>query len=844
MTLADLNTGEEGIITKIKGRGAFRKRIIEMGFVKGQKIHVIKNAPLKAPIEYQVMGYRVSLRRTEASLIEVVSQEEIKKDTINKNKSAIIDEARLKVSAYEKGKTINIALVGNPNCGKTTLFNHVSKSRERVGNYTGVTIELKTAQFRQHDYTFNITDLPGTYSLTAYNPEELFVRQFILEKKPDIVINVVDSTNLERNLYLTTQLIDMDIKVIVALNMYDELEKNKNHFDHDQLGQMLGIPFIPTVCSRGKGIESLMDKAIEVYEDYDETVRHIHIDYGTIVEPAIKEIQDFIKKDPQFKEGISPRYLAIKLLEKDQITQRSFTKYERHAELMQLKEQKIEQIENSLKEDSETLITDIRYGFITGALKETYEKPIGSIQQQKTRKIDHFLTHKYLGYPIFILIMWAMFITTFKLGSYPMEWINTLFSVISNWSNQLLPDGMFKDMIIEGLLEGVGGVAIFLPNIIILFFFISLMEDTGYMARVAFIMDKLMHKIGLHGQSFIPLLMGFGCNVPAIMATRSIKNKNNRLLTMLINPFMSCSARLPVYVLFISAFFPKHPGTILFSIYLFGILMAFLMAIVLKNTLFKSNETPFVMELPPYRMPTIKTIVKHMWYRASIYIKKIGGIILIASIIIWALGYFPQNVHFEKNYNQIISNIQTKYEKLAQEIPKSDKETMQTLNAQKTKEINQVLLAKRAEKQEKSLIGHIGQTIEPVIRPLGFDWRMGIGILSGIAAKEITVSTLAVLFQAEEREGNNSYDNLIFMLQTEKYQSGPREGEKILTPLVALSFMLFMLLYFPCIGVIAVIKKESGSWKWALFTIIYTTGLAWVVSFAIYQTGQLLLYPY
>jgi len=834
MRLSELANNQSGIITKVRGRGAFRRRIMEMGFVKGKEITVVKNAPLKDPIEYNIMGYEVSLRRSEASLIDVVTKEEARQE-FNENFNGTITENQLKHTASKKQREINVALVGNPNSGKTTLFNFASKSRERVGNYSGVTVDSKLAKYKQNDYTFNITDLPGTYSLSAYSPEELYVRKHILGELPDIVINVVDASNLERNLYLTTQLIDMDIKVILALNMYDELQTKGDYFDYESLGKMIGVPIIPTISSKGKGIKDLFNKTIEVFEDKDPTVRHIHINYGDYVEQSIKKIQDEIWKNKRLTDIASSRFYAIKLLEKDSAADFTLSNWDNYNTIKKIAEHEIQKIENHFSEDSEAVITDAKYAFIAGALKETYKGNLESRHRKKTNRIDKFLTNKYLGFPIFFAFMWIMFQATFKIGQYPMQWIDQLVGLTGNWIEQTMPAGILKDLMINGIIDGVGGVIIFLPNILILFFFISLMEDTGYMARAAFIMDKIMHKIGLHGQSFIPLLMGFGCNVPAIMSTRTIKNKNNRLLTILINPFMSCSARLPVYVLIISAFFPKNPGTILFAIYLFGILMASIIAVIFKKTLFKTDEVPFVMELPPYRRPTLRNTIKHMWNKGSQYVKKMGGVILVASIIIWVLGYYPKNPDLSKDYTTQIENTRTQFEqKLAQVDNPKDKTAIQKKMEEK---ISDIQLAREAEKHEKSYIGQIGHLISPVMRPLGFDWKISVSILSGIAAKEIVVSTMGVLYQADQGEGETNNERLINKLQKATYTSGPNKGEKVFTTITAISFLLFVLLYFPCVAAVAAIKKETGSMKWAIFAIFYTTTLAWLVSFTVQQLG-------
>lgn len=830
MNLADLSTGEKAIIAKVRGQGSFRKRIIEMGFIAGNEIKVIKNAPLKDPVEYEIMGYEISLRRSEAALIEVIHNKN--QDTISANYRGTITEDEAPYSNVSLGKTINIALVGNPNCGKTTLFNYVSKSNEHVGNYGGVTVDSKTAKFKHKNYLISLVDLPGTYSLTAYSPEELFVRQHLAENLPDIVVNVIDASNLERNLYLTTQLIDMNIKVIIALNMYDEMVTKGVNFDFISFGKMLGIPVIPTVSIKGKGTKDLFDKAIDVFEDKEKILRHIHINYGSEIENAIKKLEGWIKHpdNTNIHSKISPRFLAVKLLEKDKEARLIAEKCAHSADILSCAETEIKKIEQRSLLDTETLITDSRYGFIKGALKETLiEEPVN--QPKKSSLIDRYLTHRIWGFPIFIFFLWFMFFATFNLGSYPMNWIESLVRYTGNILNDIMPAGILRDLLIDGIIGGVGGVIIFLPNIILLFFFISLMEDTGYMARVAFIMDRLMHKIGLHGKSFIPMIMGFGCNVPAIMAARTIENRNDRLLTILINPFMSCSARLPVYVLLISAFFPDYPSLVLFMIYIIGIILAVIMSILFKRIFFRAVEAPFVMELPPYRVPAIRNTLRHMWFKAAQYLKKIGGIILIASIIIWALGYFPINVDYSKNYDQLIQSAETRY---MLEMENQTDQDAKTITEKSESEIHSLMLAKQKEHQEKSLIGIIGRFMEPVIKPLGFDWRMGVSLFSGIAAKEIVVSTMGVLYM-DDAQLNEDPHSLVQKIKSQEYPN----GKKVFNPIVAISFMLFILIYFPCIGVIATIKREAGGWKWALFTVFYTTTLAWVVSFLFYQIAGL-----
>ena len=784
--LSDIATGNEAIITKVLGHGAFRKRITEMGFVKGKLVRVIKNAPLQDPVEYEIM-----------------------------------DEDTLKISALKKGKVINVALVGNPNCGKTTLFNHASGSHERVGNYGGVTVDAKVAKLKRSDYLFNIVDLPGTYSITEYSPEELYVRTQIIENKPDIVINVVDASNLERNLFLTTQLIDMNIKVVIALNMYDELKKKDVEFDYKTLGKMLGIPIIPTTASKGKGIDKLFDKLIDVYEDRDSTVRHIHINYGYSIEKAINDIQHELWKTPAIRDKYSSRYVAVKLIEGDKTTRNELKQFGNYEEIKSVAKRVVNELEKEYGENSETIITDAKYGFIDGALMETYKDQKKNKRITK-RQLDDFLTHRVWGFPIFLFFMWIMFQATFTIGSYPMEWIDSGVGLLGSFLQNVMPEGALRDLVVDGIIGGVGGVIIFLPNIMILFFFISLMEDTGYMARASFIMDKLMHKIGLHGKSFIPLVMGFGCNVPAIMATRTLDNKKDRILTMIITPFMSCSARLPVYVLIISAVFPSNQGLVLFSIYFIGIFLAIITAMIMKKVAFAKKDVPFVMELPPYRTPTMKNTTLHMWHKAQQYLQKMGTVILVASIIIWALGYYPQNTVYSENYDAKIESVTAST----------------TLNdIEKAKQIRTINIDKESERQEKSYIGRLGHGIEPVIKPLGFDWKMGVSILTGLAAKEIVVSTMGVLYHADMGDGDNT-ETLKSNIEKQTHSSGVLKGQKVFTPLISFGFMLFILIYFPCVAVIAAIKKEAN-WGWAIFTMVYTTVIAWVISFATFQLGSL-----
>ena len=778
------------------GRGAFRKRIIEMGFIRGKEVQVIQNAPLKDPIHYRIMGYDVSLRRQDAELIEVVSAAEFaaeRENLIFADKPATDyitpSDDELREIAYNKGKTINVALVGNPNCGKTSLFNFASGAHEHVGNYSGVTVDAKEGVFKQNGYTFRIVDLPGTYSLSAYTPEELYVRKHLNEnQQPDIVINVIDASNLERNLYLTTQLIDMDVQMVIALNMYDELEKAGNKFDYESLARMIGCPIVPTISKTGFGIEELFNRVIKVYEEEDPVVRHIHINYGDILEKGIANIKRSIHKvDSNMPKSISRRYLSIKLLENDQEIESQIRKFPDGEQIIQERNRNAAQIENLLQEDCETALTDARYGFISGALRETFEQ--NKIKEAtSTQIIDLFVTHKVLGFPIFLLFMWIMFEATFRLGDYPMQGIEWLVEMIGNFVRTHMAEGPLKDLLVDGIIGGVGGVIVFLPNILILYAFISFMEDSGYMARAAFIMDKIMHKMGLHGKSFIPLVMGFGCNVPAVMATRTIESRNSRMITMLVTPLMSCSARLPVYVLITGALFPKNASFVLLSLYVTGVILAVILARVFKRAFFNEED-----------------------------VHKMGGIILVASIIIWFLGYFPRETSRTADFKQQIASI----------------ENTQISPEEKAKQLQEIEHQMAMDHQENSYIGRIGQIISPVMEPLGFNWKISVSLLSGMAAKEIVVSTLSVLYTGSDEGEQTLTERLL--------QEKNPDGTDVFTPLVGLSLMLFVLLYFPCIATVTAIVNESHSWKWGAFVIVYTCCLAWVVSFLVYQIGNIII---
>lgn len=826
MKLSSLQTGEVGIIVKVSGHGGFRKRIIEMGFIEGKQVEVLLNAPLRDPVKYKIMGYEVSLRHSEADQIEVVRLDEVQKgdsqdkkqnlntatmaDPYDKEDHALMPSEPSEESK-RRTKTINVALVGNPNCGKTSLFNFASGAHERVGNYSGVTVDAKVGRAEYEGYEFHLVDLPGTYSLSAYSPEELYVRKQLVEETPDIVINVIDASNLERNLYLTTQLIDMHVRMVCSLNMYDETEERGDHIDYEKLSELFGTPMVPTVFTSGRGVKELFHQVIAVYEGKEDErlqFRHIHINHGHEIEQGIKDIQEHLKNYPGLRQQYSTRYLAIKLLEGDKDVERLIQPLGDSLEIFQHRDRAAQRVKEETHNDCETAIMDAKYGFIHGALEESgYTTGDKKDTYQTTHLIDKILTNKYLGFPIFFLILLLMFTATFVIGQYPMDWIDAGVAWLGDFISQNMPDGPVKAMLVEGVIGGVGAVIVFLPQILILYFFISYMEDSGYMARAAFIMDRLMHKMGLHGKSFIPLIMGFGCNVPAVMSTRTIESQRSRLITMLILPLMSCSARLPIYVMITGSFFAlKYRSLAMLSLYVIGVLMAIVMSRLFSAFVVKGEDTPFVMELPPYRFPTWKAIGRHTWEKGKQYLKKMGGIILVASIIVWALGYFP---HTD---DPSVSNQQ---------------------------------------QQEQSYIGRVGHAVEPVFRPMGFNWKLDVGLLAGVGAKEIVASTMGVLYSNDDSFKDDSnfssesgkYVKLHELITQDVAQLHGISYEKAqpIATLTAFCFLLFVLLYFPCIATIAAIKGETGSWGWALFAAGYTTALAWVVSAVVFQIGCLFI---
>ncbi|MEA3415659.1 MAG: ferrous iron transport protein B [Thermodesulfobacteriota bacterium] len=719
-------------------------------------------------------------------------------------------------------KSITIALAGNPNSGKTTIFNNITGTRQKVGNWPGVTVEKKEGLISKYGYDLKIVDLPGTYSLTPFSIEEIIARNFVLEECPDVLIDIIDASNLERSLYLATQLRETDCKIMFALNMADVARTNGTKIDAEKLSELLDLPVVFTVGNKNEGIDILLTKAIELAESTVKIHQKRKVKYSKDIENAIIKLQTFIKNKVETKPTYNLRWTAIKLLENDEIIRKWILRKagSKGDALLQEAQTLRTHLTDRFNDDPEIVMTDERYGFIAGILKEV----LTTSSQNRvdiSRNIDLVLTHRYFGFPIFIMFIWAMFQFTFSAGAYPMEWIDSGVTLLAAGLNSLLPDSILKDLIVNGIIPGVGSVIIFLPNILILFFCIAIFEDTGYMARAAFLMDRIMHIIGLHGKSFIPMLMGFGCNVPAVIASRTLESEKDRILTILITPFMSCSAKLPIYIVLTGAFFSTKAGTVIFSIYLIGIIVAIASGRLFRATVLKGADAPFVMELPPYRAPMLKSLLIHMWDRGKMFLKKMGGVILVGSIVVWALSAFPKDIQYSLDYASEIVRVEALYDS---EIMAAGELERDVIEKKKDAAIAKLIMAQRAEKTEKSFMGRIGKSIAPVFAPLGIDWRGSVALLTGFVAKEIVVSSMGILYAVEE-ESDALHGALV---------------KSNMTPLAAFSMMLFVLLYLPCIATMATIWRETGAFKWMTFSILYSTSLAWVVCFCVYQGGKII----
>jgi ferrous iron transport protein B len=721
-------------------------------------------------------------------------------------------------------KPLSIALAGNPNSGKTTIFNNITGTRQKVGNWPGVTVEKKEGHVNKFGYDLIIVDLPGTYSLTPFSIEEIIARDYVLEERPDVVIDIIDASNLERSLYLATQLRELDCKVLFALNMADVSQTRGMKIDDKMLSELLDVPVVFTIGNKNEGIDTLLEKAIELAESSYEIPKTRKVKYSKDIEHAITNLERFLEN---WTEGSIPyniRWTAIKLIENDKIVkERILQKSGKNSQDILREAQKHRDfLVDRFDDEPEIVMTDERYGFIFGIIKEVLTT---STKQRVdiSRNIDLILTNRFVGFPIFFLFIWVMFELTFSLGAYPMELIDGGVNLLSTSLDSFLPDNIFKDLLLNGIIAGVGSVIVFLPNILILFFCIALFEDTGYMSRAAFLMDKIMHLIGLHGKSFIPMLMGFGCNVPAIMATRTLESEKDRTLTILITPFMSCSAKLPVYIILAGTFFGAGAGTVIFSIYLAGIIFSIITGRLFRSTILRGADAPFVMELPPYRVPMIKSLLIHMWDRSKMFLKKMGGIILAGSVIVWALLAFPRNMPYSFDYAAEIDRVKATY---GTEITIANESDKQLLEKRRDAAVAKLIRSKKAEKSEKSFMGRIGKVIAPLFAPLGIDWRGSVALLAGFAAKEIVVSTLGILYVADEGDDSEALKSALLSSD--------------MTPLSALAMMTFVLLYLPCLATITAIRRETGSFMWMFFSVVYSTLLAWVAAFFVYQGGRII----
>ncbi|MEG6585133.1 ferrous iron transport protein B [Dendrosporobacter sp. 1207_IL3150] len=784
---------------------------------------------------------------------------------------------------------MTVALAGNPNSGKTTIFNNITGSRQHVGNYAGVTVERREGSCRYQGKNLMVVDLPGTYSLTAYSLDEVVARNFIVDEKPDIIVNILDAANLERNLYLAVQLLELERPVVLALNMADMAEKAGIQINDKLLGEKLGCPVVRTVGSKKQGMEDLLQTAVAQGEAQDK--KTFNINYGEQIETAISELVSALSSVQSLK--YPKRWLAVKLLENDKEVLNAFSDNTECQSLVAHVEGLRRNLAGVLGEEPELAIASIRYGFVADVYGEAVNAGLGS--ESTSDKIDSILTNRLLGLPIFFGLMWLLFNMVFTVGAYPQGWLEEGVTLLGEWVGQHMAEGDLRSLVVDGIIGGVGGVIVFLPNILLLFLGISILEDSGYMARAAFVMDRIMRTVGLHGKSFIPLLIGFGCSVPAIMGARTLENRNDRMVTILVSPLMSCSARLPVYTLLIAAFFSaESAGSVLFSIYVLGIALAILMAFVFRKTLFPGAAEPFVMELPPYHMPTARGIMMHMWERSMLYLRKAGTIILAVSILVWFLTNYPAEVEYSKDFGQLTAQVETTFdenvknsilaplslEKLedneilasmvasiqaveeeyntASEEAGEDTAMLAALDTEKEVKLQEIEASnpelytfaqqyigfetakedeigaleqdQASEKLAGSYAGQFGHFIEPAIRPLGFDWKIGVGLFAGFTAKEVLVSTIGTIYSIGDADETSS--DLKSALLADPH----------FTPLVAYALMAFVLIYSPCLAAIAVIKRETNSWKWAAFSTVYTTTLAWVVAFAIYQIGTFLGY--
>ncbi len=685
---------------------------------------------------------------------------------------------------------ISVGLAGNPNAGKSTHFNNLTGARQHVGNYPGVTVEKKEGRFTHDGHEVVLTDLPGTYSLTAYSIEERVARRFVIEQRPDVVVDVVDVSNLERNLYLAVQFMELGVPLVLAFNMSDVAKTRGIEIDIDLLSELLGVAIVPTVGHKGRGMDDLKDAIVAAALDHKHH-RPAEVTYGKEVEASVRSVTEAIKADGGSIGAIPARWLAVKLLEGDGEARKHLEQLNDPDAIVDILEKVSHRLERDFGDPAEILIADRRYGFISGACQEAVQTTVES-RHSISDRIDALATNRLLGIPIFLVMMYLVFKLTFTFGDPFMGWIEGGFRWLGGFVSSWWPEGSesaLQSLLVDGIIGGVGGVIVFLPNILLLFLAIAILEDSGYMARAAFIMDRLMHKIGLHGKSFIPMLIGFGCTVPAIMGTRTLENRRDRLATMLVLPLMSCGARLPIYALFIPAFFPQAwQAPVLWVVYIIGIVLAIGLAKLLRVTILKGETAPFVMELPPYRVPTVKGILVHMWERGWMFLRKACTIIVGISVILWVLTSYPKPPQgaLEGLTEEQVQNAELAY----------------------------------------SVAGRIGHGLEPVMRPIGFDWKTNTAMIGAFAAKEVFVAQLGIVYSLGEVDEES--EPLREVLKREY------------TALQAFCIMLFCLISVPCMVTVVTVWKESGSWKWAALQVVGLTGVAYLVTLVVYQVGRLL----
>ena len=741
----------------------------------------------------------------------------------------------LRSSPPPRHKLPVVALAGNPNAGKTSLFNVLTGQTQHVGNYPGVTVDKTTGVASLDGRSVEVVDLPGTYSLTAYSIEEVVTRDFVLKEQPDVVVDVVDSTNLERNLYLLLQFQELGVPIVGALNMTDEAESQGIHIDVDHLSTLLGIPLIKTIGSRGVGKEELLRAVFKVIDKHVDTSER-HLNYGPELEAKHEELMEVLRTDPSFAKTYNLHWTAIKLLEEDKDAVAKVGQEHAHAErVLEEASRAVRWVTKHFGQDAEVVVGEQRYAYIRGAIREAVSvDPRTPGQRDTTEVIDAVVLNRYLGVPIFFLVMLAIYALTFLIGNPMADVVDAFFGWLGDFASSSLPQGILREFVVNGIIAGVGGVLVFFPIVMLLFLGLSFLEDVGYMARAAFVMDKFLHLFGLHGRSFIPLMVSTGCAVPGVMSARTLVNPKDRTLTVLISPLMMCGAKTPVVAMLCAAFFPHRAALVFWGVWLFGWALAFVLGLLFRKTLFRGEDSPFVMELPPYRLPTLRGVASHMWQRSWSYVKKAGTFILAASIVIWVLLTFPRLDHYSQDYDGRMTAVQRAADaKLGEEgLPEDVRARMR---AERDETIRVIAAEKRLEETSNSLAGRMGRAVEPVMRPAGFDWKINVALFAGIAAKEVIISTMGIMYGIGEADADEeSADASVTPLKA-RLRSDPAYS-----PLSMVALMVFVMVYIPCVATLAVTRKELGSIKWPAFMAGFTLIVAWLLAVAVFQVGRLL----